>query len=82
MGSTLAPPRRGFSYIEVWMVGMTITIIFATLEYFAILAFKRNNGFSNLDEITKRIDSISLIMSLIFFILFNIIYWLNGFGYF
>ena len=84
VSSTLAPPKRGFSYIEVWMVGVMVTIIFAILEYLAILAFKRKNGFSNLDEheITKRIDSISLIMSFRVFILFNVIYWLNGFGYF
>ena len=84
VSSTLAPPKRGFCYIELWMVGVMITIIFAILEYLAILAFKRKNGFSNLNEheITKRIDSISLIMSFRVFILFNVIYWLNGFGYF
>ena len=81
VSSTLAPPIRGFSYIEVWMVGVTTTINFAILEYFAILAIKRKNGFANLDTITKKIDLISLIISLIFFILFNIIYWPNGFGF-
>ena len=78
VGSTLAPPKRGFSYIEVWMVGVMITINFAILEYFVILAFKRRNKNANLDYIIEMIDFISLIINLAFFSSFVIFYWIKG----
>ena len=78
IASAFAPPKRGFSYIEVWMVGVMITINFAILEYFIILALKRTQGFANLDELTAKMDFISLIISLKFFMIFNIVYWLEG----
>ena len=36
-----APPRRGFSYIELWMIGMEVPIILSILEYSAILGLRR-----------------------------------------
>ena len=36
-----APESRGFSYIEIWMVGMQIPIIVAILEYALLLTMKR-----------------------------------------
>ena len=79
--SDLAPPSRKFSYIEVWMVGVVITISTAILEYFFILAFKRRNKYDNLDEnhTIGRIDFISLIISIIFFGCFIKLYWLSAF---
>ena len=78
--SNLAPPSRRFSYIEVWMVGVVITISAAILEYFFILAFKRRNKYDNLDEnhTIGRIDFISLIISIIFFGCFIKLYWLSA----
>ncbi len=35
------PTNRGFSYVEVWMIGMQITIFMAILEYGILLTFKR-----------------------------------------
>ena len=81
ISSTLAPPTRGFSYIEVWMVGVVSTISIAILEYFFILAFKRRNKNSNLDYIIEMIDFISLVFNLVFFSFFVIFYWMKGFGY-
>ena len=81
ISSTIAPPKRGFSYIEVWMVGVIITISVAILEYFVILAFKRRNKNANLDYIIEMIDFISLIINLAFFSSFVIFYWMKGFGY-
>ena len=79
--SNLAPPSRRFSYIEVWMVGVVITISTAILEYFFILAFKRRNKYDNLDghHTIKRIDFISLMISIIFFGCFIKLYWLSAF---
>ena len=36
-----APPGRGFSYIELWMVGMQIPILVALVEYSMILGFRK-----------------------------------------
>ena len=82
ISSTLAPSKRGFSYIEAWMVGVVITISVAILEYFFILAIKRRNKYANLDYVIEMIDFISLIINLAFFSSFVIFYWMKGFGIF
>ena len=81
VSSNLAPPKRGFSYIELWMVGVVTTISIAILEYFFILAYKRRNKNANLDYIIEMIDFISLVFNLVFFSFFVIFYWMKGFGY-
>ena len=81
ISSTMAPPARGFSYIEVWMAGIVSTISVAILEHVFILAFKRMNVFANQDHV-KLIDGISFIFTFSFFILFIVIYWLKVCGYF
>ena len=87
ISSTLAPSKRGFSYTEVWMVGVVITISTAILEYFFILTFKRKYKYENLDDTIGRmtldgtigrIDFISLIISIIFFGCFINLYWLSA----
>ena len=79
-GSTKAPPSRGFSYIEVWITGVQTNITGAIFEYLLILALKRSNlnmstKSSDMDQIIKLIDLGALTISLIFFSVFNIIYW-------
>ena len=81
ISENLAPPERDFSYIEVWMAGVVITISVAILELFFILAIKRKNKFSNLSETAPRIDFISLIVSLAFFSSFVVIYSIKGLAY-
>ena len=81
ISSTIAPPKRGFSYIEVWMIGIVMTISFAILEYFFILAFKRRNKMTNPEDIIQLIDFISLITSIAFLIIFVAFYWMIGFKY-
>ena len=78
ISSTLAPSKRGFSYIEAWMVGVVITISVAILEYFFILAFKRRHRNANLDYIKGMVDFISLIINLTFFSSFVTLYLLKG----
>ena len=36
-----APPERGFSYIELWMVGMQLPICIAVVQYSIILGIKK-----------------------------------------
>ena len=83
-GSVAAPPSRGFSYIELWITGIQINILFAILEYACILALKRTNiglkigklfTFTDLDGIVKILDLISFIVSFVIFSIFNVMYW-------
>ena len=83
--SAEAPPKRGFSSIEVWFLAMQAPIILAILEYGFLLAVKKfwpNNGEVNLKILTsnkellfKHIDFFTFIMSSLYFIVFNLYYW-------
>ena len=93
--SVQAPPGRGFSYIELWMVGMQIPILLAILEYSLILGVNRysrhknipkiyvaqntNNTIANTNyDLASNIYSIDVgtcILSMLYYILFCIIYW-------
>ena len=75
-GNTEAPPSRGFSYIEVWILGVQTIIIGAIFEYTCILAAKRSNLYKYADQqTTKLIDLVGFIFSFILFTVFNIVYW-------
>ena len=39
--SVKAPPKRGFSYIEIWMIGVQIPILTGLTEYGVLLALKK-----------------------------------------
>ena len=75
ISSNMAPPERGFSYIEVWMTGVLITIGSAILELFFILDIKRSDKFSSPDKMVKTIDFMSLVITFISFFCFVIFYW-------
>ena len=100
--SLQAPIQRGFSYIEVFLIGTQGVIFFAILEYGFVLAWmiysndeipkkitstnsQQKNGSwfigskMSLDVKIKVIDKISLIISLVFFLFFNMIYWANAY---
>ena len=82
-----APPNRGFSYIELWMVGMQLPIIVAIVEYIVILGLTRylkykdtsriyatENFKRNLDWILY-VDVITFTVSIVYYVMFFIIYW-------
>ena len=92
--SVQAPPGRGFSYIELWMVGMQIPILLAILEYSLILGVNRYSRHKNIPKIYSvaqntptsntnydlasniySIDVATCILSMLYYILFCIIYW-------
>ena len=86
-GSTEAPPNRGFSNIELWITGTQICILLAILEYSIILALKRINNISllneftntlNIEEFAKKMDGFSLTLCFTFFFFFNLIYWIKS----
>ena len=39
--SVKAPAKRGFSYIEIWMIGVQIPILTGLTEYGVLLALKK-----------------------------------------
>ena len=81
------PSSRGFSYIEVWYVGMFIPIIMAITEYATVLAimkYKTENeyetivfGKTTLKRLIAHIDVASLCLSFSFMIIFVSLYYLN-----
>ena len=107
-----APPVRGFSYIELWMVGMQIPIVAALIEYSILLGLKKyfskkeinpkisnfiNDQLSKIDigskdlfckrrenidvskitlNVYKNIDISAFVISLVYFIIFCLFYWL------
>ena len=79
-GSTKAPLSRGFSYIEVWITGVQTNIVGAIFEYACILAIRRtkftlNIKSADMDKIISLMDFGALVLSFIFFTIFNIVYW-------
>ena len=68
------PPSRGFSYIEIWMVGMELPILVAALEYSIILGVKRS--FPNfIESCAGKIDAVTCFLSILYIISFSIYYW-------
>ena len=103
--SISAPPERGFSYIELWMIGMQLPICVALVEYSIILGLKKFWKNSNEDDDyskllnnskifsirqtndkelktklnhypIKNIDKIFLVLSIVYFIIFSLCYWI------
>ena len=85
-----APKTRGFSYIEIWMLGTQFPIILALLEYGFILFMKKIAKKSDdeitsfnqidtqldLDKIIKHLDFGTMIFSFFFFVIFTLLYWI------
>ena len=86
--SVEAPKARGFSYIEVWMIGTQFPILLALFEYGIVLYWikisKKSKNYNdveskeNLDEKIKRLDFATLIFSLVCFVTFSIFYWIGN----
>ena len=86
--SVEAPKARGFSYIEIWMIGTQFPILLALFEYGLILFWKKmaknaddQNDIESkqkLDKKIKRLDFATLIFSLVCFIAFAIFYWIGN----
>ena len=82
-----APHGRGFSCIEIWMIGTQIPILVALTEYGFVLYWKKvaektnqiqpkneNKSFPDLDERIKKLDLITMICSVIYLFLFTFFY--------
>ena len=89
-----APRERGFSQIESWIIGVEGVILLALIEYGFLLAWKRYNWSlpkgckseqkkkfyceSTIDDRMKMVDSFTFILSVLFFIAFNLYYWISN----
>ena len=85
-----APSNRGFSYIEVWMLGTQFPILLALFEYGLVLYWKKiakplddqnqrmnfDDSKQNIDERIKWIDFVTMTISFIFILSFTSIYWI------
>ena len=88
--SVEAPKSRGFSYIEIWMIGAQIPILLALVEYGFVLCLKKiskkaeetnemlelGKSNQNLDDKIKKLDFATMIISFIYFITFAVVYWI------
>ena len=77
-----APKGRGFSYIEIWMVGSQFPILLAFFEYGFLLCYKKivktadEDEAKDLEEKIKKLDLATMIFSFCSFIIFATIYWI------
>ena len=74
--SVEAPSQRGYSYIEVWQVGVQFTISIAFWEYGLVLYWKKGGPNSELDKKIRKLDHFSMIFSIFFFLIFSLFYWM------
>ena len=88
--SVKAPDSRGFSYIEIWMIGTQVPILLALVEYGFILYLKRisktfedkNENLEvgdlkeNLDDNIKKLDFATMIISFFYLTIFSVVYWI------
>ena len=71
-----APPKRGFSSIEIWFLGIQIPILVAILEYGIILALRK--VWQSKDyKFFSVVDLCTFCLSVAYLIIFNGIYWLS-----
>lgn len=69
-----APKRRGFSYIEIWMIGTQFPILLALSEYGLILLLKKIDKKSEFE--IRKLDFAAMISSFLIFITFSLSYWM------
>ena len=84
-----APRGRGFSNIEVWMIGAQFPILLAFCEYGFVLHLKKHEkrlqnqvqtmtpNDQELDDRIKQLDSATMIFSFLCFTTFALVYWIT-----
>ena len=95
--SVNAPTKRGFSFIEVWLLGVEIPILVGILEYGIILSVRKYKSKKKVtsvinvksvlgpmiqanedlewNSLSKSLDKWTFIGSILFIMIFNIVYW-------
>ena len=67
-----APADRGFSFLEIWMLGTHFPILFAIIEYSSILAWEKSDGKVGHYKIW---DKLAFLFFCIYQIIFQAFYW-------
>ena len=88
-----APPKRGMSYIEIWIIGMQIPTLIAIFETgFVLLQYRKQQKLQdsvqrmNVNKKTsksvdiKKYDIVTGRILVAYFLLFQIIYWMVSFN--
>ena len=82
-----APFERGFSIIEIWNIGVQVSIFVGIIEYGIILGMKKYHHYnakqkceakkkkSEFNCFIKTVDKWTFIGSILFIIVFNLVYW-------
>ena len=82
--SVKAPPKRGFSAIEIWFVGIQAPILLAVLEYGGLLALKKFQPnqqveimgiHTSKEQLFKYVDLFTFCLSIIYLLTFNAWFW-------
>ena len=82
--SAKAPPKRGFSSIEVWFVGMQVPILIAIFEYGFLLAMKKflretmEDKNLNPENLFKKMDLLFFIACSVYFAILVIANFITG----
>ena len=77
-----APRNRGFSYIEIWMLGSQFPILLALFQYGFVLRLKKvvvvsdQNETKNFEKKIKMLDLVTMLVSFCCFVMFASIYWI------
>ena len=80
-----APKNRGFSYIEIWMLGTQFPILVALFEYGVVLYLKKvvkisdQNEMKSFEEKIKKLDLATMRFSFCYFMIFISTYWIFAF---
>ena len=81
-GKVSAPQGRGFTLIELWMLGTNFPILAAIVEYACLLLLQarkvtalQGKLLDNFNQHLKKIDNIAFIISFAYQIIFTFLYW-------
>ena len=81
--SVKAPMSRGFSLIEVWLLGTSFPILAAIIEYAYIMSLQNKKSskmwgkeLEDHSEYLKKVDQIAFLSASIYLLIFFLIYWL------
>ena len=74
--TTNTPNTKSLTSISTWVLVCIIFVQGAVLEYGGILLFKYFSISNFGSKVLRRVDLLSLILSIVTFLTFNVVYWM------
>ena len=74
--TTNSPNTKSLTSISTWVLICIIFVQGAVLEYGGILLFKYFSISNFGSKVLRRVDLLSLILSIVTFLTFNVVYWM------